>query len=213
MDKVLDERAQPFSLALSSLRPPASLFHIHSYQPRLSAATATPRHANAQMEDLKEYKEQLAQVDEALQLDPNDAELKTLREELMHLIDLTQSLHPQPAASSSSSSSSPAPPPSIPASSSSSAMPNLKAGDDCMAKYAVSRRRRASAEISTAYTHLSCPPPPPAGRWTMVSCSRNSRQRRIKGPSLLRHLQGLQQYRDAAFPRRQGQDEAWRRRT
>ncbi|PWN27312.1 hypothetical protein BDZ90DRAFT_260402 [Jaminaea rosea] len=90
------------------------------------------------MDELAEYKEQLNQVNEALQLDPDNEELKTLRGELNQLIELTQSLHPQHAASSSkASSSSPVPPPQP---RSTERQINLKAGDECLAKYAADGR-------------------------------------------------------------------------
>lgn len=94
------------------------------------------------------YEFQLSQVNDALGADPDNAELKTLKDELTNLISLTKSLAAEqstssshsraqvsssasvePAAKSASGTASPSAPPVQAA---------LKAGDECVAKYAVS---------------------------------------------------------------------------
>lgn len=86
-------------------------------------------------DSLQTYKTQLAQVNEALEADPSNTELQTLKDELNNLITLTESLVKDQARSSSSSqgakthhdsSAAPQPPRA------------LKAGDECTAKYSVS---------------------------------------------------------------------------
>ncbi|CAO1613840.1 unnamed protein product [Sympodiomycopsis kandeliae] len=83
--------------------------------------------------DLQTYKTQLAQVNEALEADPSNTELQTLRDELNNLITLTESLVKDQARSSSSSNGAKT------QNDSSTAAPQppraLKAGDDCTAKY------------------------------------------------------------------------------
>ncbi|KAG5654092.1 hypothetical protein H0H81_007506 [Sphagnurus paluster] len=79
--------------------------------------------------DLETYQVQLSQVEDALSLDPTNAELSSLRSELQELIQLTQTALAQAeAASSSKSDSSRKPATSTPTH-------TWAAGDECLAKY------------------------------------------------------------------------------
>ena len=92
--------------------------------------------------------DQLSQVESALAADPSNDELKTLRDELVNLIDLTKSLSaatststtsastPQPSASASPSSK-PANPPQQQQKQQSQPQHKFAPGEDCSAKYAV----------------------------------------------------------------------------
>ncbi|TEB34955.1 hypothetical protein FA13DRAFT_1625165 [Coprinellus micaceus] len=83
--------------------------------------------------DLEEYQLQLNQVETALEADPDNAELASLRSELKQLIELTQSAIAQAEATAVSSSSKQK-------SNSTAAAPSTpqhawSAGDDCLARY------------------------------------------------------------------------------
>ncbi len=102
---------------------------------------------------LQTYEAQLGQVNDALSADPSNAELLTLKEELVSLIDLTKSLIAEgtaPGASNAaaSSSSSKASQPQDRATSQGKASPSVgagpsqpkslfSAGEECMARYKV----------------------------------------------------------------------------
>lgn len=104
---------------------------------------------------LQTYEAQLGQVNDALSADPSNAELLTLKEELVSLIDLTKSLFAESTASgasnaaASSSSSSKASQPQDRATSQGKASPSVgagpsqpksllfSAGEECMARYKV----------------------------------------------------------------------------
>ncbi|KAJ3767004.1 hypothetical protein FB446DRAFT_756310 [Lentinula raphanica] len=77
--------------------------------------------------DLETYQVQLSQVDAALQAEPDNAELASLRDELKELINLTEQALAQAAASSSK----------VESSRKAASTPSLawSAGDECMAKY------------------------------------------------------------------------------
>ncbi|KAJ4486225.1 hypothetical protein J3R30DRAFT_3283433 [Lentinula aciculospora] len=78
--------------------------------------------------DLETYKVQLSQVDTALQAEPDNAELASLRAELQELINLTQTALAQAAEASSSK---------VESSRKAASTPSLawSAGDECMARY------------------------------------------------------------------------------
>ncbi|GAW01191.1 Survival of motor neuron-related-splicing factor 30 [Lentinula edodes] len=78
--------------------------------------------------DLETYQVQLSQVDTALQAEPANAELASLRAELQELIALTQTALAQAAEGSSSK---------VESSRKTASIPSLawSAGDECMAKY------------------------------------------------------------------------------
>lgn len=80
-------------------------------------------------EDLETYQVQLSQVELALDADPDNAELASLRTELKELIDLTQTALAQVEAAASSKAES-----SRKANGASSSY-NWAAGEDCLAKY------------------------------------------------------------------------------
>jgi survival of motor neuron-related-splicing factor 30 len=79
-------------------------------------------------EDLETYQVQLSQVELALEADPANSELSSLRDELKELITLTQTALDQAAAASSKAES------SRKAQLATSGH-NLSAGDECLAKY------------------------------------------------------------------------------
>ncbi|KAG5648055.1 hypothetical protein DXG03_007090 [Asterophora parasitica] len=78
--------------------------------------------------DLETYQVQLSQVDTALSLDPDNAELASLRSELQELIELTQATLAQAEAASSSKADSRKTATSTPSHA-------WSAGDECLAKY------------------------------------------------------------------------------
>lgn len=79
--------------------------------------------------DLETYQVQLSQVEAALQADPDNAELASLRAELQELISLTQTALAQAEEASSSKVE------SSRKTSSSTPTATWSAGDECMAKY------------------------------------------------------------------------------
>ncbi|CAL1695390.1 unnamed protein product [Somion occarium] len=81
--------------------------------------------------DLETYQVQLSQVDTALEADPSNAELASLRSELKELIALTQTAIAQQEAAASSSKAEA----SRKAAASSSTAKVWGAGDDCLARY------------------------------------------------------------------------------
>lgn len=85
-------------------------------------------------EDLETYQVQLQQVEAALANDPDNDELKDLRNELKELISLTEQALAQRSAAATSSSSS-APGSSKKQGAQSVSAPQWKAGDECLAKY------------------------------------------------------------------------------
>lgn len=108
--------------------------------------------------ELQEYQTQLGQVEAAIEADPGNEELKNLREGLNNLIDLTKSIAGQAHASTSAPSSFSAPSSSSaePIRESSTAAtkpsrPTFAAGDDCLAKYAVS----TCSHATSVYADLS----------------------------------------------------------
>ena len=84
--------------------------------------------------DLEEYQLQLTQVETALEADPDNAELASLRSELNQLIELTQAAIAQAEAAAASSSSSKQKSNNA-ASSSATPTHAWGAGDDCLARY------------------------------------------------------------------------------
>ncbi|TFK30502.1 hypothetical protein FA15DRAFT_662468 [Coprinopsis marcescibilis] len=78
--------------------------------------------------DLEEYQLQLNQVETALEADPNNAGLESLRSELSQLIDLAQAAIAQAEAASSSKSDNKK-------ASTSTPTHTWSAGDDCLARY------------------------------------------------------------------------------
>jgi hypothetical protein len=83
--------------------------------------------------DLEEYQLQLTQVETALEADPDNAELASLRSELNQLIELAQTAIAQAEAAAASSSSKQKS--SHGASSSATPTHAWGAGDDCLARY------------------------------------------------------------------------------
>ncbi|CAO1635363.1 unnamed protein product [Parajaminaea phylloscopi] len=71
---------------------------------RTSILTSQPTVVVAMDAEIQEYETQLAQANEALQADPENADLQTLKDELTNLISLTRSLAREQAASGSSTS-------------------------------------------------------------------------------------------------------------
>ncbi|WVQ63590.1 uncharacterized protein L199_001743 [Kwoniella botswanensis] len=86
--------------------------------------------------ELSTYKDQLAYVNLQLESDPNNEGLKTLKTELVELIDLTQQAMGQPAAGSTTSTSAGTTKNDKPkGKGKEDAASQYKAGMDCMAKY------------------------------------------------------------------------------
>jgi survival-of-motor-neuron-related-splicing factor 30 len=80
--------------------------------------------------DLETYQVQLEQVEAALQQDPDNSELSSLRSELQELISLTQQ-----ALAATTASSSKAKAVAAPAAASAASTRTWSSGDECLAKY------------------------------------------------------------------------------
>ncbi|WWC92426.1 uncharacterized protein L201_007383 [Kwoniella dendrophila CBS 6074] len=85
--------------------------------------------------ELSTYKDQLAYVNLQLESDPNNEGLKTLKTELVELIDLTQQAMGHPAAGSNTKDTSTKVDSKQKGKSKEDAASQYKAGMDCMAKY------------------------------------------------------------------------------
>ena len=81
--------------------------------------------------DLETYQVQLSQVEVALEADPSNAELESLRSELKELIELTQTAIAQQESAASSSKAEA----SRKAATATSSVKTWAAGDECLAKY------------------------------------------------------------------------------
>ena len=128
---------------------------------------------------LKAYEQQLAQVQGALATDKGNEELANLEAELKNLISLTKQLLGAGQASTSSSSTSSAPAASTGArriarqeepSRGSPDVIRYAAGDECQAKYAVSRGGQSGKLASMIERYSLAPTFPLAitGRWQVV---------------------------------------------
>lgn len=115
-------------LQVASLPPP----QLSSPNTLTPSSPSETRIYTMDKSDLEEYQLQLTQVETALEADPDNAELASLRSELKQLIELTQAAIAQAEAAAAASSSK-----QKSSSSAAAATPQhtWSAGDDCLARY------------------------------------------------------------------------------